>query len=145
MPTRNDAYGEYSGGGWSWGKTDYAGNGMMIPNRPVCWPLARITDGTSHTVLVGEKAMDPRNYDSGTWYWDEPFFLGGSGGTWRQGGRMFRDAVGIAFPGNWGSAHANGAQFLFADGSVRSLAFETARVLLNALMTPNGGEPVPDF
>lgn len=35
MPVvKQDDYGEYEGGGWMWGKTDYAGNSLVVPNRP---------------------------------------------------------------------------------------------------------------
>jgi prepilin-type N-terminal cleavage/methylation domain-containing protein len=98
----DDEHGTYSGGGWTWGKTDYAANALVIPNRPRCLRMADLTDGTAQTVLVGEKAMDPRNYATGTWYWDEPFFTGGNGGTQRDGRLVFRDAVGIRFARNWG-------------------------------------------
>ena len=57
----NDEYGEYSGGGWAWSPTDYAGNGYVIPNRPQCVGIHQVTDGTSHTILAGEKAMYPKN------------------------------------------------------------------------------------
>jgi len=141
----NDAYGEYNGGGWKWGKTDYAANGLVIPNRPLCLTIASITDGTSNTILVGEKSMNPKDYDSGTWYWVEPFFTGGSNGTQRGGSLIVHDSpeMGLLFRDNWGSAHLNGAQFAFADGSVRTLSFLTSGDVVHALLTPAGGEIVP--
>jgi len=140
-----DQYGTYGGGGWYWSKTDYAANGLVVPNRPYCLGLAQLTDGSSNTLLAGEKAMDPQNYVTGTWYWDEPFFIGGAGGTVRTGSAILHDAPGINFPYNWGAAHPVGAQFLFADGSVRMIAFGTAPNIVNALLTPNGQEVIPDF
>ena len=97
----NDQYGTYQGGGWVWGKTDYAANALLVPNRPRCFRLADVTDGTSHTVLLGEKAMNPLNYSTGTWYWDEPFFTGGSGGTQRGSGLAPSDGTAVVrrFPG----------------------------------------------
>jgi prepilin-type N-terminal cleavage/methylation domain-containing protein len=140
----NDAYGTYNGGGWAWGKTDYAANGLVIPNRPQCLRLADLSDGTAHTILVGEKAVDPANYTKPTWYWDEPFFLGGSQGTQRFGSAVFRDVTaGLAFRDNWGSAHPSGVQFLFGDGSIRTIFFGTSSTIMSALLTPNGGEVVP--
>ncbi len=141
----NDEYGQYNGGGWVWGKIDYAGNGWMIPNRPRTLTFASITDGTSHTILVGEKAMDPRNYESRTWYWDEPYFAGGSGGTQRSGSLLLPDSRGNFFPNNWGSAHIAGAQFVFADGSIHLIPYATATSVVQALLTPAGGEVVPDI
>ncbi len=144
-PPASDQYGSYNGGGWAWSKTDYAANALVCPGRPLCLSLAQFTDGTSNTILIGEKAMDPKNYQTGTWYWDEPFFLGGAGGTERSQPIVLRDAPGIRFQFNWGSAHTGGAQFLFADGSVHLSAYATPSATLLALMTPNGGEPTPDF
>jgi prepilin-type processing-associated H-X9-DG protein len=139
----NDAYGRYEGGGWAWGKSDYAANGWVISERPRCLRLADLVDGMSHTLLVGEKAMDPQNYMRPTWYWDEPFFTGGSGGTQRSGARVLPDMAGLLFRDNWGSAHAAGAQFLFADGSVRLITYITPIATMQALLTPGGGEAVP--
>jgi prepilin-type N-terminal cleavage/methylation domain-containing protein/prepilin-type processing-associated H-X9-DG protein len=142
----DDQYGQYNGGGWAWGKIDYAGNALVIPKRPECLRIAEFIDGTSNTILVGEKAMDSSLYDTGTWFWDEPFFTGGSGGTYRHGSGLMKDAVGIAnTPDNWGSPHPGGVQFLFADGSVRLIAYGTEPEIVMALMTPSGGETVPDF
>jgi len=61
-----DEYSTYNGGGWAWGKTDYAANALVIPKRPLCLRIANLTDGTSQTVLAGEKAMAPKNYATGT-------------------------------------------------------------------------------
>jgi prepilin-type N-terminal cleavage/methylation domain-containing protein/prepilin-type processing-associated H-X9-DG protein len=145
QPPALDLYGTYNGGGWTWGKTDYAANSLVFPGRPICLSLAQLTDGSSNTILLGEKAMDPRNYQTGTWFWDEPFFLGGAGGTERSGTVILRDAGGVQFPYNWGSAHAGGAQFLFGDGSVHLLPYATPPQNLLALLTPNGGEVTPEF
>jgi prepilin-type N-terminal cleavage/methylation domain-containing protein/prepilin-type processing-associated H-X9-DG protein len=140
-----DAHGVYDGGGWTWGKTDYAVNALLIPTRPRCWNIAAITDGTSHTILVGEKAVDPEILIPSSWYWDEPFFLGGAGGTARELYTILPDAVGNNYKGNWGAAHAGGAQFLFADGAVHLLPYDTPWTTMLALLTPDGGETVTDF
>ncbi|HBI45341.1 MAG TPA: prepilin-type cleavage/methylation domain-containing protein [Planctomycetales bacterium] len=144
----NDDHGVYSGGGWLWGKTDYAANALVCSNRPGgCLNLLNITDGTSHTLLVGEKAIDPNVWAVGSWYWDEPFFLGGSYGTSRTGGGLIRDLAGDyeAARDNWGSPHPAGPQFVFADGSVHLIPYATAPGVVAALMTPAGGEVVTDF
>ncbi len=93
-----------SGGMNPWGKTDYAGNYLLMPNLTFLpngapspfpdlsplkgsrnYPIAPsdIRDGSSNTILVGEKAMAVAAYNTGGWYWDEPIFVGGSGGTIR--------------------------------------------------------------
>ena len=147
QPAIPDQFGYYNGGGWLWGKIDYAANAYLVPNRPRCLSLADVTDGTSHTILVGEKAMDSTLSVTGTWYWDEPFFLGGSDGTHRDGSALMPDAPGIVLAArhNWGSPHPGGAQFLFADGSVKPINYTTPSSVVLGLLTPGGGEVIPDF
>jgi prepilin-type N-terminal cleavage/methylation domain-containing protein len=143
-----------SGGVNPWSTSDYAGNGYMIINR---WPAGGVPvaglplspgdvkDGLSNTVLIGEKAMDIRSFDTGSWYWAEPVFSGGSGGTDRWGTAVIPDGAGTAFPTNWGSSHTAGALFVFGDGSVRPLSFGLNGDVMLALLTPAGGEVVsPD-
>jgi prepilin-type N-terminal cleavage/methylation domain-containing protein/prepilin-type processing-associated H-X9-DG protein len=134
-----------------WALTDYGANWYLIINR---WPaggapvaglplsVPDVIDGVSNTALVGEKAMDPRSYNSGGWYFNEPIFSGGSAGTARQGTAILEDELGNSFPWNWGSAHTAGAQFVFADGSVRTLRFGTDGWMVYALLTPAGREVV---
>lgn len=137
----DDQYGIYQGGGWAWGKIDYACNGLALGNRPTCLQTAMITDGSSTTILIGEKAMDPANYTAPTWFWDEPFFAGGSGGTQRFGSAVSHDrSDGLYFVDNWGAAHPGGANFLFADGAVHLIAYGVDPATMRALMTPAGGE-----
>jgi prepilin-type N-terminal cleavage/methylation domain-containing protein len=137
-----------------WCKTDYAVNWYLIPNR---WPaggsprtgppprLNGITDGTSTTLLVGEKAMDPAAYDTGGWYLDEPIWAGGSAGTARSGTAVRRDRRGVVLANNpWGAPHAAGVLFASADGSVRGIRFETPAQVMAALLSPDGGEVVPE-
>jgi prepilin-type processing-associated H-X9-DG protein len=144
VPVAEDAFGFYWGGGWRWGKTDYAANRLIMGERGHCVTLAALTDGTSNTFLVGEKAVDPKVNQPETWFHDEPFFTGGSGSTARHGSLVLHDAPGIMYKDNWGSAHPGGAQFVFADGSVRPLSYATPAATVHALLTPDGGEVV-DF
>lgn len=143
-----DASGAYASGGWAWGKTDYAGNGLLFLNLTLpaataeCHGIAAISDGTSHTVLAGEKAIDPLVQVPSSWYWDESFFVGGSRGTTRKGIQIMVDQPGNRFKQNRGSAHVGAANFLFADGSIRPLAYETSWSIMGALLTPAGGETV---
>ncbi|MBC7076975.1 MAG: DUF1559 domain-containing protein [Synergistales bacterium] len=140
-----DDYGEYQGGGWRWAKADYAGNSMIIKGLPEqgpgrCMRFAEITDGLSNTIIAGEKAFDRAVQTPNTWYWDEPFFLGGSGSTARRGLGLVRDAVGNDYKTNWGSPHPGGVQFLLADGSVRSVSYQVSWQEITALLTPNTGD-----
>ncbi|MCI0456781.1 MAG: DUF1559 domain-containing protein [Gemmataceae bacterium] len=140
-----DEFGTYIGGGWRWGKIDYAVNTMLVRSRPVCFPLGVVTDGTSQTILVGEKALHPARYTAGTWYDDEPFSLGNTSGTGRKGTKVLGDALDISVVGNWGSAHPAGAHFLFADGSVHLLKYGLAQETVRALLSSNSGDIATDF
>jgi prepilin-type N-terminal cleavage/methylation domain-containing protein/prepilin-type processing-associated H-X9-DG protein len=143
-----DAHGAYKHGGWTWGKADYAANARIITGLKIA-PLKRfrgilqLTDGTSQTLLAGEKAFDPSIQTPTTWFHDEPFFLGGSGSTARRGVAVIHDGAGIDFPTNWGAPHPGGAQFLFADGSVRTVAHGTGWQIMSALLTPDAADIVP--
>jgi prepilin-type N-terminal cleavage/methylation domain-containing protein/prepilin-type processing-associated H-X9-DG protein len=130
-----------------WSSTDYAGNAFVIANRPRVTTIADIKDGTANTILVGEKALEPRHYDSGSWWWNQPVFSGGSGGTNRGGTSLNRDhppppTRPYYFEDQWGSAHPGGVQFLFCDGSVRSIAYSISRTEFRKLLTPQGGEVI---
>ena len=143
----SDAWGSYVGGGWKWAKADYASNPLVIAGLDIA-PLRRIesfaslSDGTSQTILVGEKAFDPSVQVPTTWFHDEPYFLGGSGSTARRGSVIVQDGIGIDFRTNWGSPHPGGAQFLLADGSVRLVAHGTDWEIMTALLTPSSGDIV---
>jgi prepilin-type processing-associated H-X9-DG protein len=119
--------------------------------------LAEIKDGTSNTLLVGERPPNAqRNY--GWWYagWGQArngsaeMILGVNEvkvtkefpqcprGPYRYGpGRLDDDCDTFHF---W-SLHPGGAHFLFADGSVRFLTYG-AEPILPALSTRAGGEVV---
>src|SRR5262249_56798469 len=100
---------------------------------------ARITDGLSNTLFVGEKAYDATVQEP-SWYYDESFFLGGSKGTSRGAPNLNRDGPGINYKDNWGSIHAEGVQFLFGDGSVRLLSYGVDPSIMAALLPPHGGD-----
>jgi prepilin-type processing-associated H-X9-DG protein len=123
-----------------WAKTDYAANAAVVLPRGKAMSLEQITDGTSKTILAGEKSMDPRAYNTGGWGWDEPIFTGGSSGTSRSGARVNQDLPGVVFEYNWGTPHGGNCQFLFADGSVHSITTSVPVATMQALLSPRGGE-----
>jgi prepilin-type processing-associated H-X9-DG protein len=121
-----------------WSRTDYNANGLLIQCNPhPMMTLNEVTDGTSTTVLAGEKSLDPRNYLTGAWFWNEPAFVGCNS---RTGTSLYRDQPGVPYANNWGSAHPGGAGFLFVDGSVRALRFGLHSSAVEALLTPQGGD-----
>jgi prepilin-type N-terminal cleavage/methylation domain-containing protein/prepilin-type processing-associated H-X9-DG protein len=119
--------------------------------------LTDVLDGTSHTLLVGERPpSDDLAY--GWWYAGPGQELTGSadvvlGAAERNVVRPDCPPGPFAFgPGrfkgpcdlfHFWSPHPGGANFLAADGSVRFLSY-TAAATLPALATRAGGEPVAD-
>jgi prepilin-type N-terminal cleavage/methylation domain-containing protein/prepilin-type processing-associated H-X9-DG protein len=140
----DDGYGRFDGGGWNWAKTDYAVNLFTFGNRGNCRSRNTIHDGLSNTIFVGEKAFNPAVETPTSWYWDEPFFIGGSKGTSRDGFGLLKDSpeLDYHYKENWGSPHTGGVQFLFGDGAVHLLSRGTDPALFQALLTPDGGEAV---
>ncbi len=108
-------------------KTDYAINMQTFQsNSAFKLQMSVITNanGTSNTVLAGEKAMDPTNYSnplSGSW--DECIYSGGYEGTGRSGEFIMKDAIGDNFPNDWGSPFDGGCPFVMCDGSVRLINY----------------------
>jgi prepilin-type N-terminal cleavage/methylation domain-containing protein/prepilin-type processing-associated H-X9-DG protein len=139
-----DAYGQYQGGGWTWSKIDYAANLHAFANRPICRGTKGYRDGLSTTIQLGEKAFNPAVEQPQSWYWDEPYFIGGSKGTTRGGFGLLRDGPDIDYhyKENWGSPHTGGVNFLFGDGAVHLLGRGVDPDTFEALLTPDGGETV---
>ena len=133
--------------------------------------LAEVTDGTSNTVMVGERPPAPDTF-SGKWRnRDEDTAAAMNNQGWDELGLVYQvDSphkaayVGVvpgtgkpcpdpAFYGrvslrsycdrnHFGSLHDTGAYFLFADGSVRAISYAAPPEFMGALATPQGGETV---
>lgn len=110
-------------------------NGIFYRNSPV--RIARITDGTSNTFIVGE-----RSARSGAGIWP-----GVAGNT------LHNDAVTDCSPGNmlnsrytaFSSEHGGGANFAFCDGSVHFISNTISEKTYGLLGSRNDGQPVGDF
>jgi prepilin-type N-terminal cleavage/methylation domain-containing protein/prepilin-type processing-associated H-X9-DG protein len=102
--------------------------------------MAEITDGTSNTLMIGEKFVDPTRYRptqsnldpvEGSWgslgFTDGGYFGGfTSWGTTRcsMGGPVHDQRYGTnAYWQMFGSAHPSGINAVFGDGSVRSISY----------------------
>jgi hypothetical protein len=127
--------------------TDYAINPRInFPNNPPVnanenaqpdqtRTFAFITDGTSHTMLLGEKALQVMQYrDNLTSGFDETLWKGGQGGTAR--GRntttfntgqpspaIVQDSPTVTHGNRWGGPHPGTALFMILDGSVRGVKY----------------------
>jgi prepilin-type N-terminal cleavage/methylation domain-containing protein/prepilin-type processing-associated H-X9-DG protein len=122
--------------------------------------MTDISDGTSNTFMFGERNRVDPTYDriyGGS-------FAQRSGWAWANSLPGFDYLFGAAQPINWqmptsltadpgfvyedlrfstyGSGHTQGANFCFADGSVKFLGNSTPLLILQQLSTRNGGEVV---
>jgi prepilin-type processing-associated H-X9-DG protein len=129
--------------------------------------LADVTDGASNTFLFGERSHDDPNFDRLTYTYTPGFYPLAGWGKWAavfatSGGSLADRFLSTPVPINYrvpadavngdgsinkrlcayGSGHAGGANFAFADGSVRFLGDQTDLTTLQALSTRAGGEVV---
>jgi prepilin-type N-terminal cleavage/methylation domain-containing protein/prepilin-type processing-associated H-X9-DG protein len=124
-------------------KSDYAGNagdtlstnynGAMI-RRSCRGPIsiANITDGTSNTLLVGEKQTNDKNFggsggDNEAWPnsgWDQDEIRFGAVGNEPQPDYLHPDETTATFwSGRFGSIHSGGFNGVMCDGSVRFFSY----------------------
>jgi prepilin-type processing-associated H-X9-DG protein len=137
-------------------------NAVGRPAQPLT--TLSVTDGTSNTIMFGEKYHYDPNFDQipvaykeyNIRYWSGWGFVGGypaAGHTLGSAQVAINyttpaAAIGVANYSYkdlrvtaWGSGHTGGANFCFADGSVRFLSNSTDLPLLQALTTRAGNEP----
>ncbi len=126
--------------------------------RPITY--AQITDGTSHTFVLGEKYVRVDLYAGGSKSDDKGWIDGWDPDAIRSTCfQPYSDADGNQFPPQngpgdffgmdrdvyyFGSAHPSGFNGIFADGSIRGLSFDIDVVVFNALGTRAGDEVVDD-
>jgi prepilin-type N-terminal cleavage/methylation domain-containing protein len=106
--------------------------------------MAQVSDGTSSTLLVSEKFLQPEYYQSN---------MGCDNQGWLQGFdcdshrmtcmRPQRDVSNGTFGLHFGSAHLSGLQGLMTDGSVRSLAYDIDPMTFWLIGQRNDGQTTP--
>jgi len=114
-------------------------NGVMFQASKI--RIADITDGTSNTVVVGERAYGKSSYyvsPTVIYYgaiWTGVYVAGKDGATmWTlTGGSTYSPNRGNGDKWNFSSRHQRGTQFVFGDGSVRLVGDELSLAL------PQGG------
>jgi prepilin-type N-terminal cleavage/methylation domain-containing protein/prepilin-type processing-associated H-X9-DG protein len=120
--------------------------------------IAEITDGTSNTILVAEDAGRPKWYNqdrqifipipsppNGQAGWADPNGAFSIDGARPDGQVPGGCPINCSNNSEIYSFHPNGANVVFADGSVHFLAANIEFCGLAALVTRAGGELVPDF
>ncbi len=123
--------------------------------------MTAITDGTSNTIIIGERPPDHAN-DWGAWaYGEVDSSLGIANGNlfaFPDDGNGHTCPVGLQYPqppysqapftgaptrcddNHFWSKHTGGMNVAFADGSIHFLTFNLTTTLWSALATKNGGE-----
>jgi prepilin-type N-terminal cleavage/methylation domain-containing protein len=134
----------------TWGTNGGSGN-LVDNNRRI----QTIIDGSSNTILVGQKALRTSEHSDDTGNnWDECILQGGHGGMGRRGNtstsnsaagqRTFtlsRDAA-SNYAGDtdrFGGAFPSGVLFLMGDGSVRTIQYSVQPATLCWTLNPNDG------
>lgn len=101
-----------------------------------------VTDGTSNTMLVGERSVDQLM----NWGWD--ICAGVELDSWMGTGNGFFNGDNAASPAHidhFCSQHAGGGQFLLADGSVRFLSYSIDNTIWLNLSARDDGQVVGEF
>ncbi len=132
---------------------DHGNHGAFVLNLAV--PMDSVTDGSSSTLFVGEKAM----------LTDELGWISGTRATLRNAGEKINlnltalrnqfplhgNNSGIGVPvtteyvGGFSSHHTGGAHFMMGDGSIRFMNQNIEQATFCRLANRSDGEPVSDY
>jgi len=108
-----------------------------------------ITDGSSNTVVCGEKWLRPSAYQSGDWHDDSGFADGWDPDVIRTTGFLLvndKEATGYGWEGyQFGSSHTGGIHFTMADGAVRFISVNIKATLYNNLGHRSDGAVISEF
>jgi prepilin-type N-terminal cleavage/methylation domain-containing protein len=117
--------------------------------------FADIRDGSSNTLLIGEKRLRPSRYTFGDWHDDKGWADGWDPDTMRSTGIDANRGYQYGHDANtgcyrscgfdFGSAHPSAANFCLGDGSVRSIDYDINARLFELLGNRQDGEKIPDF
>ncbi|HEY1377694.1 MAG TPA: DUF1559 domain-containing protein, partial [Gemmataceae bacterium] len=154
-PGNTDVWGGYY-------ETEYLPNfrdkpGWRGPLQTAPVTLPGIADGTSTTLLVGERTVRPSQtpeFNRRGTFWADSFNLYSLSAAWGESATLLDDydtcfKVERAICGScdnrckygWGSPHLGQINFVFCDGSVRSLSQGIDMAVFQAMATVAGGPP----
>jgi prepilin-type N-terminal cleavage/methylation domain-containing protein/prepilin-type processing-associated H-X9-DG protein len=147
---------------WDYGGGSDGKHGVIAPRRHGKVTFASISDGTSNTIAIGEKFLEPKEYNSG---WGDGHRRGWVGGNYMNDARTTSIMTGnvpggsvmlltnpahdqnlVASQGDtwrsisfFGSAHPAGMNAVFADGSVHNIKYGIDPQVFNALGNRDDG------
>ena len=105
--------------------------------------FADILDGTSNTLVVGEKCLHPGRYFTGDWHDDRGWTDGWDPDVMRTTAfAPMADAIDIEQAPRFGSAHPAGFNGVLADGSVRVFSYTIDRHVFDCLGHRSDGAPL---
>jgi prepilin-type N-terminal cleavage/methylation domain-containing protein/prepilin-type processing-associated H-X9-DG protein len=109
--------------GFNYPDYNQVGTGVIFSLSTV--KLRDVTDGTSHTYVLGEKYLNADNYTNSAEGTDNNPTYGGFDWDWQrwQGNGLVRDRKGLSDWISFGGPHPAGANMAFCDGSVRHVKF----------------------
>jgi prepilin-type N-terminal cleavage/methylation domain-containing protein len=112
--------------------------------------LAEITDGTSLTIMVGEKFLNPKGWITGTDLADnENLYVGFDNDHFRSSGSAYypprSDSPLLSNLQVYGSAHPSAFNVVLCDGSVRGIAYTIDRDTFARLGNKADGFQINDF
>jgi prepilin-type N-terminal cleavage/methylation domain-containing protein len=108
----------------------------------------QITDGSSNTMVLGEKRLRPSEYDTNPlqqpwhddWGWKEGWDPDTLRSTICLMGQDAEISTDLGFGYNFGAAHSSGMNAGFADASVHLISYDIDRELFNRLGHRSDGE-----
>jgi prepilin-type N-terminal cleavage/methylation domain-containing protein len=117
-------------------------NGIVHPGSLVGYQ--HVTDGTTHTYLVGEKYIQPQHYLDGRSEGDErTLYVGANREITRWGEELPRyDRALDSGHSAWGSSHPTGYNMVFCDGSLHFMSYNIDAAVHKRLSNRRDGEAV---
>jgi prepilin-type N-terminal cleavage/methylation domain-containing protein/prepilin-type processing-associated H-X9-DG protein len=106
----------------------------------------QVRDGTSYTLMLGEKYLNRDHYKSGIKTYDnESLYTGFNNDNFRSTfSPPTRDRMGLSDPLLFGSAHDTGCNFTLCDGSVRTLSYDVDPTVFSNLGNRADGQIIDE-
>jgi prepilin-type N-terminal cleavage/methylation domain-containing protein/prepilin-type processing-associated H-X9-DG protein len=134
------------------GSTTDGSNGVVARGFEPVVRMADVTDGTSNTLMVGEKRLNRSTFGTATDDNESPFLSGWNGdwdhyrrtrqvnGVWQTPERDFSSSS-TSPNQEFGSGHPSGINAAFTDGSVRHIRYGCVPVSFMRACVRNDGQP----